>query len=134
MSDDELRKQVLGAFGLKPWDITSAVRPPWRVRIWRRLTFAYRRGKAIDWRSHEAAEAEVATHDLTRTDYAFDPKDGGQRGRIACWSGPTPHVGDYLRLRNGDGSTRYQVTGVDPCWGVDPPTMWMADLMFAPRC
>lgn len=82
----------------------------------------------------EQLAREVATHDLTRTDYAFDPKDRGQRGHIACWSGPTPHVGDYLILRNGDNSTRYQVTGVDPCWGVDPPTMWMADLMFAPRC
>jgi hypothetical protein len=25
------------------------------------------------------------------------------------------------------------VTAADPCWGVDPPTMWMADLAFAPR-
>lgn len=59
MSDDELQAQILGTFGLKPWDVTSAVRPPWRVRLWRRLTFARRRGKVIDWRSYEATEAEA---------------------------------------------------------------------------
>lgn len=57
MSDGDLQAQILGAYGLKPWDITSAVRPPWRVRAWRRVTFARRRGKVIDWRSYEAAEA-----------------------------------------------------------------------------
>jgi len=76
---------------------------------------------------------EAVTHDLTRTDYAFQPKDDGQRGHISCWTDPTPKTGDYLILRNGQGSSRYQVTAVDLCWGVDPPTMWMADLAFAPR-
>lgn len=56
--DDEPRAQVLRAFGLKPWDITSAVRPPLRIRLWRAVTFARRRGKVIDWTSYEAAEAE----------------------------------------------------------------------------
>ena len=32
--------------------------PPLRVRFWRAVTFAYRRGKAVDWRSYNAAEAE----------------------------------------------------------------------------
>jgi hypothetical protein len=59
VSDDDLQTQVLSAFGLKPWDITSTVRPPWRIQLWRKLTFARRRGKAIDWRSYEAAEAEA---------------------------------------------------------------------------
>ena len=76
---------------------------------------------------------EAATHNLTRTDYAFRSADDGQRGHIACWSGVMPRAGDYLILRNGDSSSRYQVTGVDPCLNVDPPTMWMADLAFAPR-
>ena len=76
---------------------------------------------------------EAATYDMTRTDYAFRPVDSGQRGHIDCWTDPMPRAGDYLILRNGSGGSRYQVTGVDPCWGVDPPTMWMADLAFAPR-
>jgi hypothetical protein len=76
---------------------------------------------------------EPATLDLTRTDYAFRPEPADQRGHISCWTGTMPRVGDYLILRNGDGSSRYRATGVDPCWGVEPPTMWMADLAFAPR-
>jgi hypothetical protein len=52
-----LREQVLDAFGLEAWD--AGLSPaPLRVRIWRKVTFAYRRGKAIDWRSYNAAEAE----------------------------------------------------------------------------
>jgi hypothetical protein len=52
-----LQSQVLAAFDLKPWD--AGLTPvPLRVRIWRAVTFAYRRGKAIDWRSYNAAEAE----------------------------------------------------------------------------
>ena len=61
--NDELRAHVLKAFGLKPWDITSAVRPPLRVRLWRKVTFARRRGKVIDWSSYEAAEAEMLARD-----------------------------------------------------------------------
>lgn len=77
--------------------------------------------------------SEQATHDLTRADYAFRPSDEGQRGHIACWNGLKPRPGDYLILRNGDQATRYQVVETDPCLNVDPPTMWMADLTFAPR-
>ena len=76
---------------------------------------------------------EPQTYDLTRADYAFSPADDGQRGHIACWNGLAPRPGDYLILRNGARSTRYQVTASDLCFGVDPPTMWMADLAFAPR-
>lgn len=68
MSEDEafaeqLREQTLKAFGLKPWDVTSTVRPPRRVRFWRAVTFARRRGKVIDWRPYEAAEAEARAAD-----------------------------------------------------------------------
>lgn len=76
------------------------------------------------------------TIDCTRWDYAFTPADGGQRGDIACWTVPTggkPHEGDWLLLRNGDRSTRYRVTSVNLCMNVDPPTMWMADVVFDPR-
>lgn len=75
----------------------------------------------------------METYDLTRDDYAFRPANNGRRGHIACWNGMNPRPGDYLILRNGDQSSRYQVVTVDPCFGVDPPTMWMADLAFAPR-
>jgi hypothetical protein len=74
-----------------------------------------------------------ATHDLTGTDYAFRPRDGGQRGSIAAWDDLHPRPGDYLILRDGPGTTRYQVTSTDDCPNVDPPTMWMAQLVFAPR-
>lgn len=76
---------------------------------------------------------EATTYDLTRDDYAFDPRDGGQRGHISCWNGNHPREGDYLILRNDNGSSRYQVEAIDHCFGVFPPTMWMADLAFAPR-
>lgn len=56
--DNESQAQVLRAFGLKPWDITSAIRPPLRDRFWRAVTFARRRGKVIDWGPYEAAEAQ----------------------------------------------------------------------------
>ena len=52
-----LQQQVLAAFGLKAWDAGLAP-VPWYARIWRAVTFAYRRGKAVDWRSYNAAEAE----------------------------------------------------------------------------
>jgi len=81
----------------------------------------------------EAVKTEPATYDLTRTDYAFTPLDKGLRGSIACWTGRKPRAGDYLILRNKDRSSRYRVTDMDPCFGVDPPTMWMAGLEFAPR-
>lgn len=79
------------------------------------------------------SNAEPETYDLTRDDYAFDPVDKSQRGHISCWNGLNPRPGDYLILRNGDQSSRYQVVSADPCFGVDPPMMWMADLAFAPR-
>lgn len=77
--------------------------------------------------------SETVTHDLTQRDYAFTPRDQGQRGSISCWSGRKPREGDYLLLRNGDRSSRYRVESVDLCMNVDPPTMWMARLAFAPR-
>lgn len=75
----------------------------------------------------------ITTHDLTRADYAFQPAEDCQRGHLACWNGLNPSPGDYLILRNGNQTTRYQVVKTDPCLNVHPPTMWMADLAFAPR-
>ena len=53
---DQIRAQTLAAFGLEEYDIGMAP-VPLHVRIWRAVTFAYRRGRAIDWRSYNAAEA-----------------------------------------------------------------------------
>jgi hypothetical protein len=60
---ERLREQTLKVFGLKPWDITATVRPPRRVRLWRAVTFARRRGKVVDWGPYEAAEAEAREAD-----------------------------------------------------------------------
>ena len=71
-SDEEefaagLQAQVLAAFGLEPRDAGLAPVPR-RVRIWRAVTFAYRRGKAIDWRSYNAAEAEYRAREQAYAD------------------------------------------------------------------
>lgn len=74
------------------------------------------------------------THDCTALDYAYSPRgEDGLRGHITCWSDKKPRKGDYLILRNGEHSSRYRVTAVDLCMNVDPATMWMAELEFAPR-
>lgn len=79
--------------------------------------------------------------DMTNVDYAFRPHDGGMRGSIACWNGwrreAVPREGDALILRNPGGrvnkTSRYRVVSVHRPMDVDPPTMWMAELMFWPR-
>ena len=55
---EAIQAQILRAFGLKPWD-AGLVPVPLRIRIWRTITRAYQRRKAIDWRSYNAAEAEA---------------------------------------------------------------------------
>ena len=54
---DEIRADILRAFGLKPRDVGAAP-VPLRIRIWRAVTFAYRRGRAVDWRSYNLADAD----------------------------------------------------------------------------
>jgi hypothetical protein len=62
MSSDEefadfVRARTLGAFGLKAW--RAGLAPvPLHVRIWRAVTSAYRRGRAVDWSSCNTAETE----------------------------------------------------------------------------
>jgi len=53
-----LSGHVLRACGLQPRDAGLAA-VPLRIRIWRAVTSAYRRGRVIDWRSCNAAEAEA---------------------------------------------------------------------------
>jgi hypothetical protein len=58
VTDEDIRQRILRAYGLKAWQ--AGVAPvPWPVRLWRAVTFAYRRGKAIDWRSYNAAEKQA---------------------------------------------------------------------------
>jgi hypothetical protein len=67
MSSDEefaelVRVRMLAAFGLKPWEAGLAA-VPLRVRVWRVVTFACRRGRAIDWRSYNRAEETARAAD-----------------------------------------------------------------------
>lgn len=77
----------------------------------------------------------MKTHDYTKRywghDYTFDPvEDNGQRGHMIGWGHGIKNR-DYLIIRNGDGSSRYQVTKIK--YMMDPPDMWSADVKFAPR-
>lgn len=75
----------------------------------------------------------MRTHEFTRTwgdDYTFTPLDGGQRGTVTGWKEGIK-TGDYLILRNGDGTTRYQTTYVQ--YFDDPTDMFSAEVKFAPR-
>lgn len=76
-------------------------------------------------------------HDMTKVDYSFTPLDAGVYGHIASWSAwrraDKPRPGDQLILRNGERTSRYRVIEMDPCLNVDPPTMWMAMVVFDPR-
>lgn len=60
---DELQRAVLRTLGLKAYDAGLAP-VPWRVRLWRRVTFAYRRGKAVDWRSYNEAWAQAKAEEV----------------------------------------------------------------------
>lgn len=85
-----------------------------------------------------------ATHDYFSREcfghsYTFTPIDGGILGVAIGW-GPLPcpgddfeliKAGDYLLLKNGERPTRYRVTEIS--YYDDPPDMWKAKLMFAPR-
>ena len=68
-------------------------------------------------------------------DYCIDKVIGnGQRLRVSGWGngGRLIRAGDYLLLdKDGKRATRYQVETIRPV--MDPPDMWHADLVFAPR-
>lgn len=82
-------------------------------------------------------DGDPTTHDYTRRgwghDYIFKPIDGGLRAEIFGW-GHGLSDGDYLLLRNGDGSTRYQLDHVEYIGGQGGPAdQWRAAATFAPR-
>ena len=76
------------------------------------------------------------THDYARRnwghDYTFTPIEDGQRGHMIGW-GRGIKPGDYLILSvlGTNRTTRYRVVSVD--YKSDPPDMWTADVVFAPR-
>jgi hypothetical protein len=83
------------------------------------------------------AETKAApkTHDYTRRTWGHDFSttaviDGGLRLKLAGW-GFGIKAGDYLLLPNGSATTRYQVESID--YRSDPPDMWFAEAVFAPR-
>jgi hypothetical protein len=77
----------------------------------------------------------MATHDLTQRywghDYIFTPIENGRKGKMTVWNPNPIYEGDYLLLRNGERSTRYQVDAVKIM--TDPPDMMFLDVTFAPR-
>ena len=57
-------------------------------------------------------------------------KDKGKEVRLAGWgTGIKPK--DFILLRNGADSTRYQITTIE--YQNDPVDMWFADATFSPR-
>lgn len=87
-------------------------------------------------------DAEPFTHDFGPGrrfwghDYSISKiHDGGQRLRVSGWGhgGRLIREGDYLLLeaKGGKRATRYLVAKIQHV--MDPPDMWHADLVFAPR-
>jgi hypothetical protein len=77
----------------------------------------------------------VKTHDYTRRGWGHDfviwkAEEGGQRLITSGW-GRGISKGDFLILPNDGGTTRYAVDTIEYKW--DPPDMWSATLVFAPR-
>lgn len=63
-------------------------------------------------------------------DYTFKPINGGLLGRMQGWGGGLED-GHYLILPNKGKTTRYLI---ERCgYYGDPPDMWWADVVFAPR-
>lgn len=75
------------------------------------------------------------THDYTQRTWGHDfyikeVIDGGMSLRIGGW-GSGIEDGDYLIFPNKNETTRYQVGSIK--YMRDPPDMWFADVVFAPR-
>ena len=93
---DQIRAQTLAAFGLEEYDIGMAP-VPLHVRIWRAVTFAYRRGRAVDWRSYNAAKAEYQAR---------------EQAYVAALPGRMQEIADQLSEALPDG-LRFEWTGDD---------------------
>lgn len=78
----------------------------------------------------------LTTHDLTarcwgRNYYINKIVADGQWLGVSIIATPLPREGEYVLLKNGEGSTRYQVESIEPCG--NPGDMATALLSFAPR-
>ena len=75
------------------------------------------------------------THDYTTPcwghDYCIDSiENKGINIKLTGW-GHNIDLNDFLILRNGSNNTRYKVTSIR--YYLDPPDMWSANAIFAPR-
>ena len=70
------------------------------------------------------------THRYWGHDFTFSPETPEAPAHMMGW-GEGIIKGDYLILPNAEKTTRYLV--VDVKYFSDPPDMWSADVMFAPR-
>lgn len=105
------------------------------------------RNSRIDWLCRRDAESVGScycgklvgphTHDLTRRDYHFTPREGGRSGSLGGFNSELPSgcEGDFVLLRHpSGGSTRYRITKVGyHANQPDPPGQWFALVEFAPR-
>lgn len=57
--------------------------------------------------------------------------NNGERLHLCVWTVENLKVGDYLILKNGAGTTRYQIENVQRM--SDPPDQSFVDVVFAPR-
>lgn len=77
----------------------------------------------------------MKTHDLSDRSWGnnynvLDISEGGSKVRLCGWS-LNIKAGDYLLLKQGDGTTRYLVDKIE--YTGSPSDMWFADTSFAPR-
>ena len=74
------------------------------------------------------------THDYTHPVWGHDVSITTVRSNgilDVCGWGHGVREGDFLIVSHGDGTTRYQVVWIT--YYDDPPDMWKAELVFAPR-
>ena len=75
------------------------------------------------------------THDYSIKEWGHNYQitsyeDDGHKLRMAGW-GYGIKDGDFLIVKNGDGTTRYKIDSIS--YQSDPPDMWFASTTFAPR-
>jgi hypothetical protein len=75
------------------------------------------------------------THDYSITGWGHDyyilgTEDKGLSLRVAGW-GRGISNDDYIILKNGDDTTRYQIDNIE--YKRDPVDMWIASATFSPR-
>ena len=75
------------------------------------------------------------THDLSERSWGNNYtvqkiEDGGHKISLVGWRLGINN-GDYLILKSGEDTTRYQVDSINYC--SDPKDMWFAEASFSPR-